>query len=183
MGIARHSDLKSTRIHCKSATMARRNYAHVVDVAFWDYMTRIVQTMLALALVILSAWLVVFVNTWPDRLSLFAAAWDLTILGYYNIAVHGLPFIYNWGALVVTESLTLVFWAASFSSVAAYYAKDKYDGRLNEKIAIAVIALGAFAFVLHLATCYMFARAVHKHRRAGKPLFSPQGKVASSSEV
>ena len=78
-------------------------------------------------------------------LTVVQAAWDLTILGYYNIAVHGLPFIYNWGALVVTESLTLVFWAASFSSVAAYYAKDKYDGRLNEKIAIAVIALGAFA--------------------------------------
>ncbi|KAI6785515.1 uncharacterized protein J7T54_007158 [Emericellopsis cladophorae] len=125
--------------------MARRNYAHVVEVAFWDYMTRIVQTILALALVILSAWLVVFVNTWPDRLSLFAAAWDLTILGYYNIAVHGLPFIYNWAALVVTESLTLIFWAVSFSSVAAYYAYDKYNGRLNEKIVIAVIALSVFA--------------------------------------
>lgn len=59
--------------------MGHRNYAHVVEVAFWDYMIRILQTVLALALVILAAWLVVFANTWPDQLALFTVS-----CYYYN---------------------------------------------------------------------------------------------------
>lgn len=52
--------------------MGRRNYAHVVDVPFWDYMIRIVQAVLALALVILTAYAVAFNNFASVRLSVFA---------------------------------------------------------------------------------------------------------------
>jgi hypothetical protein len=66
-------------------------------------------------------------------------------LAYYLIAVHGLPFIYNWGAVIVTEFLVVAFWAATFASVAALYTDPKYSNLLDKNIIIAVIALSAFA--------------------------------------
>ena len=69
-------------------------------------------------------------------------------MGYYNIAVHGLPFIYNWVAIIVTESLTMAFWAATFISLAALHAFEKYQGRVNGKIIIAMLALSAFALLV-----------------------------------
>ena len=56
-----------------TATMGR-NYAHVVDVAFWDYMARISQVILALVLLILSAWTIVFVDSWVICLTLFTVS-------------------------------------------------------------------------------------------------------------
>lgn len=51
-----------------------RNYDHVVDVPFWDYMIRILQAILALALVILTIYTLVF-NDFPAvRLSLFTVS-------------------------------------------------------------------------------------------------------------
>lgn len=84
----------------------------------------------------------------PKANPLSQAAWDLAVLGYYNIAVHGLPFIYNWVAIIVTESLTMAFWAATFISLAALHAFDKYQGRVNGKIIIAMLALSAFALLV-----------------------------------
>lgn len=51
-----------------------RNYAHVVDVPFWDYMIRIVQAILALILIILTAYSVVSNNYASVRLSVFTAS-------------------------------------------------------------------------------------------------------------
>lgn len=51
-----------------------RNYAHVVDVPFWDYMIRILQAILALALVILTVYALVFDNYRSVRLSVFTVS-------------------------------------------------------------------------------------------------------------
>lgn len=76
--------------------------------------------------------------------------WDTVILAYYLIAVHALPFIYNWAAVIVTELLVVVFWAATFSSLAALYTDHKYSGLLYENVIIATIALAAFALCVPL---------------------------------
>lgn len=51
-----------------------RNYSHVVDVPFWDYMIRIVQAILAMALVILTAYTLAFNDFASVRLSLFTVS-------------------------------------------------------------------------------------------------------------
>lgn len=84
----------------------------------------------------------------------YQAVWDVAILTYYLVAVHGLPFIYNWAAVVITEFLIVAFWAATFSSLAALYTDHKYHGILYENVIIAIIALSAFALYVYLATHY-----------------------------
>jgi hypothetical protein len=54
--------------------MGRRNYAHVVEVPFWDYMIRILQTVLALALIIFTAYTVVFKDFKAVRLAVFTVS-------------------------------------------------------------------------------------------------------------
>lgn len=68
------------------------------------------------------------------------------MLGYYLVAVHALPFIYNWVAIIITEFLIIAFWAATFSSLAALYTDDKYTGLLYDNVIIAIIAMTAFAW-------------------------------------
>ncbi|KAL1860754.1 hypothetical protein Plec18170_001266 [Paecilomyces lecythidis] len=160
----------------------RRNYTHVVEVPFWDYMIRFLQVILASALLILTAYTITLVNSASVRLSLFSSAWDISILVYYLIAVHGLPFIYNWVAVIIVEFLTITFWAASFSALAKLYT-DRRSARLLDdhvviavidNVIIAIIALSAFVFVLHVVTFIMIVHGVRKHRKKGKPLFSRQ---------
>lgn len=78
----------------------------------------------------------------------------MAILAYYLIAVHALPFIYNWAVVIITEFLILAFWAATFASIAALYTDHQYRGLLNENVIIAIIALGAFAlYVFPVSRC------------------------------
>ncbi|CEJ81580.1 hypothetical protein VHEMI01701 [[Torrubiella] hemipterigena] len=154
----------------------RRNYAHVVDVPFSLYLTRFFQALLAGCLLGLTAYAIAFNDFASVRLSVFASAFALAILGYYLVAVHALPFIYNWLAIIITEFLIIAFYAATFSSLAALYTDEKYSDFLYSNVIIAIVAMSAFAFVTHVITFLMHAAGVVKHRKQGKPLFSPQGR-------
>ncbi|WPG98779.1 Hypothetical protein R9X50_00157500 [Acrodontium crateriforme] len=155
------------------------NSAHIVDVPFWDYMVRIVQVLVSLAVLFLAAYNVAFDDRAPNIVALFAGCWGVLILTYYNIGVHALPFIYNYIAVVITECLTVIFWAASFGSEAALYAANKDTGSFYTNIVTAIIALSAFLFILHVITFIIVAHGIKKHRANGHPLFSPQGRKAT----
>lgn len=73
------------------------------------------------------------------------AAWDVCVIFYYLIAVHALPFIYNYVAMIVTELLTMSFYAATFSALAALYTNHRYSDLLYDNVILAIIAMSAFA--------------------------------------
>ncbi len=51
-----------------------RNFAHVVEVPFTDYVLRITETIFALALIVLSTYTLIFYNYTAVRLALFTVS-------------------------------------------------------------------------------------------------------------
>lgn len=84
---------------------------------------------------------------------------------------------YNYWAILVLESILVLFWLITFAltalfAAAAGFASDYYDGEseiitsLFACMAVAA-ALGAIEFVLYLTSLIILSMRIHRHRRAG----------------
>lgn len=65
-----------------------RNYAHVVEVSFSDYVLRYIQTILALALLVLTAYTISFNDYASVRLSVFAVSAIFLCCTFSGLAAH-----------------------------------------------------------------------------------------------
>jgi hypothetical protein len=151
---------------------------HIPALPFWMAIVRIVQFVLTLLVMILSAFAssVFGAGYWPGYgMSFFVFAWTLIFLGYIFVTPLWFPQFYLYWVHLGLECVTVVFWLSTFALLAEEAAAWDIVGDFfeiwpkgNEAIGATkgAAAMGAINWALFVFTLITFSIFLHKHRIA-----------------
>ncbi|KAI1855590.1 hypothetical protein JX265_005993 [Neoarthrinium moseri] len=144
---------------------------------------RIIQLVLGVVVLGLSAFGVYFLVFSGDCLTLFTAIATIIALVYHLIAVFGAPSLYNYWAILSLDIFLVLFWLISFAVLAAEvapylsgvvcYSDGCYRVRLSsaDKIYGACMAaaagVGGLEFIMFIVSLAIHGVMLHRHRKAG----------------
>ncbi|KAK9779664.1 hypothetical protein SCAR479_03271 [Seiridium cardinale] len=163
---------------------------------------RILQLVLAVVVLGLSAFGVAVLVFSGDCLILFTAIATIISCIYYIVAEFGAPKLFNYWAVLSLDIFLVIFWLISFALLAAevapymngYTTCDYYYGCYttslsgSDKIYAACLAaaagLGGLEFVVFIVSLAIHSAMLHRHRKAGlhcTPVALSNAQVATAS--
>lgn len=157
---------------------------------------RILQLIIAVVVLGLSAYGVTFLAFGGIGLTLFSAIATILIVAWFLFATHLFPVAYNFWAVLGVDIFLVIFWLISFSLLAAevaavqivsydsceYYDYYCYKAKRSEELmkryattdvvtyrnALAAAAgLGGLEFLLFVISLSIFGVFMHRHRKSG----------------
>ncbi|KAI1768130.1 hypothetical protein GGR53DRAFT_13780 [Hypoxylon sp. FL1150] len=148
---------------------------------------RIIQLIIAIICLGLSAFGIAYIVFAGDALTLFSAIVTLITSIYCLVARYGPPKAYNYWAILGLDIFLVVFWLISFAILAAqvaaafaYYdeVRDEYDDDYDlsdydtavtvyGSCLAAAAGLGAVEFLLYVISLSIHGVMLHRHRKAG----------------
>ncbi|KAI9667212.1 MAG: hypothetical protein M1821_000025 [Bathelium mastoideum] len=170
--------------------------SHIPDQPKWFLVFRIIQLILTVIVLALSAYGLATSDLQWDALCLaiFTASVGLPVLIWELVAMTGAPRAYNYWAVLAFEIFLVIFWLVSFASVAAltgaiadattytttfdymkkmlmkrdfYFYSDIYVSYTYFILLAVNAALGAVNWVMYVVTTVLTSIYVHRHRQAG----------------
>jgi hypothetical protein len=145
----------TTDIH---AYGGRTTHSHIPAQPLWVGILRIVQAVLALITLALSAYCISYFGGYSGyALNIFTSLLTWIFLGYIFITAFLFPLAYSVWAQLGFEIGLFIFWLstwATIASLAAAFGDYRYYGRASTAVACtkAAAALGAFAWASFIAT-------------------------------
>ncbi|KAI0126866.1 hypothetical protein BJ170DRAFT_421668 [Xylariales sp. AK1849] len=146
---------------------------------------RIVQLVLALVALGLSAYGVAFLVFSGDCLMLFTAIATVIYCIYCIVAEFGAPALYNYWAILALDIFLVIFWLISFALLAAQvapymggysycdywgdcYTESLSDAQMTYAACLAAAAgIGGLEFLIFIISLAMHSIMLHRHRKAG----------------
>ncbi|KAH8682277.1 hypothetical protein BX600DRAFT_505882 [Xylariales sp. PMI_506] len=160
---------------------------------------RIIQLVLSLVVLGLSAYGVAYLVFSGDCLMLFTAIATFICCIYYIVAEFGAPAAYNYWAVLSLDIFLVIFWLISFALLASqiapymsgytyYYFGEYYTVTLDaaeQRYADCLAAasgIGGLEFLLFLISLAVHSVMLHRHRKAGLHCM-PAGSAAAAAAV
>ncbi|SMY27864.1 unnamed protein product [Zymoseptoria tritici ST99CH_1A5] len=164
------------------------SHDHHLQLPKFIWPIRIVQLVLSVIVLGLSAANVDVASFDAHAFAVFTSLFSIIILTYYLVAVHAVPRAYHWMAIVALELIAVVFWLATWAALAGLYAdlvggsrrsRNYYniDRRSPEKRSIysdyqgvfqAAIAFSVIQFVLFCVTAVFIGLAGWRRHSSGR---------------
>ncbi|KAF2725274.1 hypothetical protein K431DRAFT_290952 [Polychaeton citri CBS 116435] len=170
---------------------------HMITLPKWIWIVKIVQAVLAVIVLALSAYGVHYIPYSGYCYSIFTpltigqTLYTGIILTYYFVTLHAWNAGYNWIAMLILEIFAVIFWLSTWASLAVVYVAASADStysysyydyyyKLRKRdstswsaylgVAIGAAVISAIQWVLFIVTLVILSIHIHRHRKAGMPM-------------